>query len=259
MWHTGPNLAEPSYSELFAEGCFAQRAMVSDTELAKAADQRGIELPYFERRDLLESLDRSEGFRPIGFLLTPFTPETTWLYPDPALMVWREERPFESWGAQGWRHHEGDHINVSERYSPWQLLYLDDAVRLANPPMNARWLQHETGKIAEVIGRHRARAAVQLRGLEEQWRPVIKLLIALQPRLWSFRRGGTTLVHEPGVPGHVDPLERAVKDFDPKPSCAASNSHSMRSRRCISSFASRGFGSLQWLAGTGWPRPRHAG
>ena len=124
--------AAPSYSELFAEGCFAQRALCSGANLRKAARARGVSLPLFPRREVLEPLDRAGGFSPIGFLRTNYTPETTWVHPDPDLMVWREEQTFHAWETHGWRFAEDRHVNVSERYSPWQLLYLSEALDLRN-------------------------------------------------------------------------------------------------------------------------------
>lgn len=44
----------------------------------------------------------------------------------------------------------------------------------------------------------------------------MKLLVALQPRFWPYRRQKTTLLHEPGGPAHVDPLRRAAETFNPQ-------------------------------------------
>jgi hypothetical protein len=85
-------------------------------------------------------------------------------------------------------------MQIAERYSPWQLLY-----------------------VHEVLSTLETTAEVP-HSLDEEWRPLVKLLTALQTRLWPYRRGSTTLVYEPKgdrVSGPIDPLERSVPQFDP--------------------------------------------
>jgi hypothetical protein len=207
--------AAPSYSELFAEGCFAQRALMSATELRQAAVSRGLDLPPFPREQYLEPLDRCGGFSPIGFLQTNFTPETTWLNPDPKLMVWREERHFQPWDHHGWCLRGEEHIIVSERYSPWQLLYLKDALELWDRRVSLRRLAPYLDDFTDFAARQRAAAAAHLTVIDESWRPLLKLLIALQPRLWPHRRESVTLLHEPGRTDPIDQLRQAVESFDP--------------------------------------------
>jgi hypothetical protein len=214
MWAPDLPTVAPSYSELFAVGCFGQRPLISDRKLREAALNRGRDLPLFPRRDCLEPLDQSGGFCPIGFLQTNFTPETTWLHPDPELMVWREERLFQPWEQHGWHLRDDYHVNVSERYSPWQLLYLADALDVWGRRASLRQLEPNIGDSSAFLAQQRTAAAVRLATLDEEWRPVVKLLVALQPRLWPYRKEKTTLLHEPGAQGHVDPLERAAKTFD---------------------------------------------
>lgn len=215
MWPADLPTAAPSFAELFAEGCFGQRALVSGTELRVAALNRALYLPLFPRQDYLEPLDRYGGFCPIGFLQTNYTPETTWLHPDPNMMIWREERHFEPWERHGWRFDDDDHSHVSERYSPWQLLYLADALELWDRQVSIRRLEQHARERAEFLARQNAAAAVQGRTFDEERRPLLKLLVALQPRLWPYRRGSATFLHEPGA-GRVDPLQRAAETFDPQ-------------------------------------------
>lgn len=200
-------MVSPSHAQLFQEGCFAQRSMISGSDLRKAALQRGFYLPLFPRRDVLEPLDQLGGFRPIGFQLTNFTPETTWLNPDPAQVAWREEHGFRDWEEHGWYFREDDHVHVNERYSPWQLLYLNTAVELFDLRRPDKFvLDEQQASWAE-------RGLIEL---DEGWSNVIKLLIALQPRLWPFRRQRTTLLNDPALVEPVNQLERAVATFDAK-------------------------------------------
>jgi len=71
--------------------------MIDGGKLRKAALARGLSLPLFPRRTVLEPLDRLGLFSPVGFLQTNYTPETTWLHPDADFVVWREERNPEPW------------------------------------------------------------------------------------------------------------------------------------------------------------------
>jgi hypothetical protein len=188
--------------------------MVSDRELREAALKRGLAMPLFPRKECLEPLDRAGALCPIGFLQTNFTPETTWLNPDPELMVWREERQFEPWDRYGWDPWDDGVTSVSERYSPWQVLYLADALGGQDPRVPLSWIEQVQDDPRDFLAHQRAATAARLRSLDEEWRPVVKLLVSLQPRLWSYRRGRTILLHEPGVEQHFDPLPRAIEAFD---------------------------------------------
>jgi hypothetical protein len=162
MWPPDLPTAAPSYWELFAEGCFGQRSLFSGEKLREAAINRGLGLPLFPRHDCLEPLDRAGGFSPIGFLQTSFTPETTWLNPDPQLMIWREERHFQAWDHHGWYLRHERHINVNERYSPWQLLYLADALDAWDRRISLRRLEPLIEDPAEFLALQRSAAAARL-------------------------------------------------------------------------------------------------
>jgi hypothetical protein len=208
--------AAPSYSELFAEGGFSQRRLVSARDLREAAIHRGLDLPLSPRADVLEPVDRAGGFCPIGFLQTNFTPETVSLHPDPALMVWREERRFEPWDEHGWYFDRDDpYINVSERYSPWQLLYLPVALELWEELVPLSWVELGQGSVAEYITARRAVRSDALLRLDEDWRPLVKLLVALQLRIWPYRSQRSTQVWEERSTRSVDPLASAHREFDP--------------------------------------------
>jgi hypothetical protein len=213
MWAPDFPEAAPSYASLFADGAFAQQPMVSANALREMAAARRIDLP-FPPKDVLEPLDRSGGLAPIGFFQTNMDPQTMFLHPDAEDVVWREERNFEPWEAHGWHAYDEPFVEVSERFSPWQLLYLSDALELHAPVVAVKQLLGGRNGVGETLQQVVARADRRLRRLDEDWRPVIKFLIALQPRLWPYRRQSTTLLHEPGRPGHVDPLSEAVQSFN---------------------------------------------
>ncbi len=193
--------------------------MVSGSTLRTSAGERGIQLPLFPRRECLEPLDRLDGFRPIGFSQVNFTPETAWMNPDPSWIVWREERNFEPWHCHGWYFADRpDVINVGERYSLWQLLNLDDALTARESPVSTRVLAGQA-RPEDVVASARVAAEARLAQLDDEWQPLIKLLTALQPRSWPYRKQSSTLLSVPdgdGPPLRVDPLGVAKMRFDPR-------------------------------------------
>jgi hypothetical protein len=190
--------------------------MIGSSDLRKHALARDLSLPLFPREGVLEPLDRLGGFKPIGFRQTNYTHETTWLNPDPDLMLWSEELPFEQWDARGWRFDDDRIVNVSECYSPWQLIYLGEALEAFDHKVSLRALSGDGVELAQAIEAQKALAASELGAVEESWRPFIKLLVALQSRLWPYRKQSTTLLYRSGESERVDPLEHAARTFDPQ-------------------------------------------
>jgi hypothetical protein len=206
------DLPGPSYAELFARSAFAQRPLLDSGALAEAARQRGISIAVHPQATMVR-LDTLGAFCPIAFCQTNYTVETTWLDPDPECMVWREERDFQPWETYAWRSQSGLPY-VSEKYSAWQLLYLADALEHDSVAVPVNALLAADGLDSFVRAAAQRRSAQ--RKLDEEWRPLVKLLVALQARLWPFRVGKTTLLTDPeGDPnaGYVDPVEIEVERF----------------------------------------------
>ncbi len=180
----------PSYSALFARSAFAQWHFMNEREFVKEASTRGVRLGQMMGAPL-EALDCAGLLSPVAFSQTNYTVETTWLDPDPDYMRWREELNFQPWREHGWISDVSGSRWVSEKYSPWQLLYAQDAA----------------GMFADGVVRG---------SLDEAWRPMIKLLSALQARLWPYRTGSVTLLVRSGQgpPERVDPLAIEVERFD---------------------------------------------
>jgi len=207
-----PTLA-PTFAELFGEGCFASRPLIDGGAFSKAAETRGLSLPYLHWREKLEALDRAGVLSPVGFLQTNCTPETTWLYPEQNLLAWREERHPEPWDAYAW---DADGWHVSECYSPWQLLYLDEALASAQVTLPAAELLRSSGPSVS-FSRAAGHRLHERRHLDEEWQPLVKLLIALQPRFWGLRSGWSRNVSEITDTGvvSVNTADHAVQTFDP--------------------------------------------
>jgi hypothetical protein len=208
----------PTYAELYAEGCFAQRPLISSGDLRKLAIARGIDL-RLSARQVLEPLDLIDAFSPIAFRQTNFSGETTWLRPDPSDFAWREEHQPRSWSTHAWQPPwRGDPGIVSECYSPWQILYLHRAFAELKVSIDASQVR-ETALFDQQRSMVELRAQGnldRLRRLDERWRPLVKLLVALQPRFWPYRSGRTTLLSDDSFnpPRRVDPLKRAHETFD---------------------------------------------
>lgn len=185
------NSPGPSYAELFSRSAFSQRKFLDAQKLADAARLRGIAVDQRFARQLVR-LDRFGAFCPVAFSQANYDVETTWLGPDPEYMHWREERSFEPWRAHAWISHVSKTPWISERYSPWQLLYLEDALALDIPPR-------------------------ALSELDERWRPTVKLLVALQTRLWPYRKQSTTLLRreEDAQTERIDPHQIEATRFLP--------------------------------------------
>lgn len=208
----------PAYAELYAEGCFAQRPLISSSQLRKIAIARGIDL-RLSARQVLEPLDLLDAFSPIAFRQTNFSGETTWLRPDQRDLAWREEHQPRPWSAHAWQPPwRGDPGIVNECYSAWQILYLHRAFGELTVSIDASHVRDTA-----LFDQHRSMVELQARGnldrlrrLDERWRPLVKLLISLQPRFWPYRSGRTTLLSDDrfNPPRRVDPLKRAHETFD---------------------------------------------
>jgi hypothetical protein len=209
------NSPGPSYAELFSRSAFSQRQFVKVDALRDAARLRDIALDQPARQQLV-SLDRIGAFCPVAFSQANYDVETTWLDPDPEYMHWREERHFEPWKNHAWIAPVSKSLWVSEQYTPWQLLYLEDALTVDGehmPPSDPAANPSDDPHAAQASIKQTA-----LKTLDERWRPAIKLLVALQTRLWPYRKQRTTLLRREGdtQAEHVDPLDIEAARFVPR-------------------------------------------
>jgi hypothetical protein len=128
----------------------------------------------------------------------------------------REEDPFAEWSAYEWS--SWGHRTVTERYSPWQILYLRDAVTFGLVGVEIELLLDESETavlraheaLREILATHRE----HWRRLDEAWRNLIKLLVRLQNRYWPLIRGKSKLLID-GRGQRIDPFPITVEAFDP--------------------------------------------
>lgn len=106
------------------------------------------------------------------------------------------------------------HVHVSEAYSPWQLLYLADVLGMHEDRVRVGWLPTDEHARAAFLDERRLAISTRLQSFDEEWAPAIKLLVAMQPRLWPFRRQRVTLLHDPARDGHIDQVEEVARSFD---------------------------------------------
>lgn len=130
-------------------------------------------------------------------------------------MVFREDHSFQSWEEHGGL--DAGHHGVREKYSLWQLLYLGEA--LADDwPIPIDVLEGPTSKLVEWREGWRKwldRAASDHISLDAQWRPLIKLLIALETLYWREVSGSFTPLVGVGGGERIDPLSILAEELTP--------------------------------------------
>jgi hypothetical protein len=110
-------------------------------------------------------------------------------------LTFREEiDPPQPWSSYAWE--AWDHPQVSAMYSPWQLLYVDVVARedgvdlpidLVLGPFEE--LERQLTMVRPLIERQRG----LLDAIDATWRPLIKMLVAIQNVYWPKVRGWVTL------------------------------------------------------------------
>ena len=193
------SIVGPDYSTLYREGCFAQRPLINASNLHEMAKVRRLQLPLFPKSTHLEPMARLGAFSPVAFRFGGFTTETIELHPNPRHLLWTEETHPGPWIDFAWVTETIEIPTISECYSPWQILYLDEAINLFE-------------KLRSEVSPHQI-LLKRMQTLDEEWRPLIKLLVALQPRLWSYRRGKSSLVFD--GQNQIDVTQWAQENFEP--------------------------------------------
>jgi hypothetical protein len=193
---TWPNTSY-SFPEAVASGAFDQLELITDSQLARLANERGIK---YLKRDTFEWLDKEGALRPIGFQTAGGAP---------ALHSKRFSR-WDRYARQVW-----GRPHVDALYSRWQLLYLDAAV-------NGRYVEVDVAAFLDrdadltptprspwkLINKRNLR---EWKGLDEAWRPVVLLLVRIQNRYFPAVRGTVNMGS-----GRVDPFRQEIASFDPK-------------------------------------------
>jgi hypothetical protein len=212
---TPPELPNPaSWHDLWLAGFFAIRDFTWDSHLASEARQRELQ-PLGIGSDRLEELDLAGAFQPIAFAHGGNPPDVSDLTPYEQHMTFREEQPPRAWEAYAWDAH--GHPHTTSLYSPWQLLYLDDALErsaeslplgLLAGPRDAltSWLERLRGLLADL--------QTSWAALHQRWQPLLKLLVRLQNRYLPEVTRRTRLLWDVDRKERIDPWAREVERFD---------------------------------------------
>jgi hypothetical protein len=199
-----------SFERAFNEDAFLQLPLLTWEQFGRKASDRGIHLSFGSTlRDRLEELDSSGALSPVAFVV-PGSPGFD-------EYIFREGTEFKKW------HDYPRDESWPQRvlYSPWQFLYLEEAIDLGTAKVSGEWLLSGTRQVSDVWRQWQEMRLEQRAGLDRAWRSLMLLLTALQPRYYPIIRGTltkitTTVTFDPETGKEVDPYRRAVETFDPE-------------------------------------------
>jgi len=213
---TPPELnVEIRWRELWRAGCFIQQRMVNRSAFASAVSERFT--PHAVRPEGLEWLDETGAVRPIAFAAGGEPPDFTNLAAYDENMSFREEQDFKAWSEYAWDAHGYPHTTAL--YSPWQALYIDDAVERAGEALPVHILLAPAEEREAEIERLRGlleRLDADWRALDERWAPLMKLLVRLQNRYLPEVTDTVNLPFDTERGERVDPYWSERDAFDPR-------------------------------------------
>lgn len=206
----------PSWRDLYLDGAFAQRELIGDGPLSRQASERSVRLGIGQAP--LEDLDLKGALQPIAFANGGYWSGFELPAIPVADLTFREQRKPLAWKENyAW---DGDgYPTVSPLYSPWQLLYLDDVVTEGKAQLGLDVLllpvkERERG-LDSIRGFYELQER-DFRQIDESWRGLIKVLVALQNHYWPQVSGRVALL--PDRRGESDWIEagRDGLDFEPE-------------------------------------------
>ncbi len=191
-----------SWRELWRSGAFAQHDLTWDSNFASKAKERELRLGIGQGP--LEDMDLQGAFQPIAFADGGNPPDFVDLSPYEERMTFREEREPAKWSAYAWE--PDGHPHTSALYSPWQMLYVDDVLLGSGVELSAKTLLADSreatlDKWRGLFERHLA----DWQGIDEVWRPLIKLLVRVQNRYLPEITRRTVLLYDTAAGESVDP------------------------------------------------------
>jgi hypothetical protein len=197
-----------------ASNAFHQFSLIGPSELSREARDRGIDCAASASRFIeeLERFDREGAFRPLLFQTVDAAGTDTIVYRDEV-----DYRPWDEYAVD-----DGVTLRPRPHYSPWQLLYLNDAVEWPAARVSIEWLLDDARR--ETLGAgYREFYGAQLnswRQVDDTWRDPLLILVRLSTYYGPSVKGSlmtstVTLVRHPETGEHVDP--RALEPpFDPQ-------------------------------------------
>jgi hypothetical protein len=201
------------FREAYESGGFLQRDLLTHEQLAREAEKRGMRIRSNSAAELLEELDRLGLLSPIAFLKGSYSQASYHRILGRPELLFREELPFRKWSNYRWRDEEDRRRGrITALYSPWQLIFLNRALRFYSFTVPASDLA-DRRRAQRLIENAQERARQWLDSVgrsEADWRPLMLLLVRIQNRYWPFV-GSYTL--ERGPSGYVDPIARERRNF----------------------------------------------
>ena len=185
-----------AWRDLYGTGAFGQRELAEGDALRSAAEERSLRVG--SDRGLLESLDLQGALSPIAFSAGYMSGFEVPAQPVDS-MRFREEEGAIAWEEYRWE--QDGFATVTALYSPWQLLYLDDVLRVCSADLPLDTLlasQGERDGALDSLREWLERQQVALGGMDRSWQPLIKLLVALQNRYRPRFTGRESII---GIPG----------------------------------------------------------
>jgi hypothetical protein len=201
----GRTVINYSFRRAHEINAFHQFPLITPSKLRSEARERGIQCSMGSSfiKDL-ERFDREGAFSPILF--------ETMDVDDTETIVFRDEVDYVPWSE--YAVHDGMVVAPRPYYSPWQLLYFNDAVELQYHSVPIEWLLDDERRATLGSG-HRNFLSWQLerwRQLDREWRGILLVLLRLQSRYGPSVKGTlikstVNLVKHPQTGVYVDPSE----------------------------------------------------
>jgi hypothetical protein len=202
----GRGAVDYSFRRVHQVNAFDQFPLITPSKLRTEARDRGIQWSPGSTLKELERLDREGAFSPILFGVVDADGGDRIVFRDEGDYVPWSEYAVPEWGR----------LVPRPYYSPWQLLYFNDAVELPNTSVPIEWLLDDARR-ATLRPDQRTLLGQQLedwRQLDQEWRDMLLVLLRLQSRYGPWVKGTllkstVNLVRHPQSGEYVDPRELA--------------------------------------------------
>jgi hypothetical protein len=203
----GQTTVNYSFHRAHETNAFDQFPLITPSKLRSEARDRGIQCSLGSNfLEGLERLDREGAFSPVLFEAVDADGADT--------IVFRDEGDYVPWSE--YDVDDGVTVTPHPYYSPWQLLYFNDAVELPKISVSIQWLLDDERR-ATLGPNWRTLLGSQLdrwRQLDREWRGIMLILLRLQSRYGPSVKGTllkstVSLVWDPQAGEFVDPRELA--------------------------------------------------
>ena len=202
----GPGTVDYSFRRVHEANAFDQLPLITPSKLRSEARDRGVQWSPASTLKELERFDREGAFSPILFEAVDADGGDR--------IVFRDEGDYAPWSEHAVP--ERGRVVPRPYYSPWQLLYFNDAVELPKISVSIEWLLDDEQR-ASLRSDQRTLLGQQLedwRQLDQEWRDVLLVLLRLQSRYGPWIKGPllkstVNLVRHPQSEEYVDPRELA--------------------------------------------------